>query len=572
MAIIKNNTKKSQRCYIYTRVSTEIQIEGYSLDAQKERLTKEAKYRGMQVVETFSDEGKSGKNTSGRPAFKEMMKRIENSNEDKVDYVLVFKLSRFGRNTADVLGNLQLMQDFGVNLLAVEEGIDSAGPAGKLMISVIAAVAEIERENILEQTMAGRRQKAHDGKWNGGQAPYGYKLKDGVLQIDESEAEVVRLMFERYIKYDQGLSGVAKWLNNNGYKKPLRGNCKYELFSSHFVKTVLDNPVYIGKIAYGRRKTEKIEGTRNEFHKVKQSEGDYDLWEGQHEAIIDDYMWSQVREKRKRTAVKREKKHSLDHEHVLSGILKCPICGAPMYGAPGRKKRKDGTYYENSMNKFYYVCKHRRTVDGKQCTFGKYIDQSAVNAEVWDVIREALESGSMDATMRMVLNDRTDPKVLSERMESLRKERHKKVLAKDKRAAEIDQLDVTDPAYDAKYEDLQKRLDMLYMDIVQIDKDIEETENDIKQQVEKEATIEDAHAIVEFFLKHADKKMTSAQMRSFVQSFVKEVLIYPEEKRDGWVRQIEFFYPMTVNGELGLIFQHQETTDETVCLMSRKDK
>lgn len=104
-----------------------------------------------------------------------MMRKIENGNEDKADYVLVFKLSRFGRNTADVLSNLQFMQDFGVNLLAVEEGIDSADPAGKLMISVIAAVAEIERENILEQTMAGRKQKAREGKWNGGQVPYGYR-------------------------------------------------------------------------------------------------------------------------------------------------------------------------------------------------------------------------------------------------------------------------------------------------------------------------------------------------------------------------------------------------------------
>ena len=570
MAKMEQN-KRPQRCYIYTRVSTEMQIEGYSLDAQRERLTKEAQYRGMQVVETFSDEGKSGKNTSGRPAFKEMMTRIENSNEDKVDYVFVFKLSRFGRNAADVLGNLQLMQDFGVNLLAVEEGIDSAGPAGKLMISVIAAVAEIERENILEQTMAGRRQKAHDGKWNGGQAPYGYKLSNGVLQIDESEAEVVRLMFERYIKYDQGISGVAKWLNNNGYKKPLRGNGKYELFAPHFVKTVLDNPVYIGKIAYGRRKTEKIEGTRNEFHKVRQSEGDYDLWDGQHEAIIDDYTWSQVREKSKRTAVKREKTHSLDHEHVLSGILKCPVCGAPMYGAPGRKKRKDGNYYENSMNKFYYVCKHRRTVDGQQCTFNKYIDQNAVDAEVWDVIREAFESGSMDATMRMVLNEHTDPKILSGRMKSLREERHKKILAKDKRAAEIDRLDVTDPAYEAKYEDLQKRLDTLYADILQIEEEIKRTEIDIQQQVEKEATIEDAHALIEFFIKHADEKLINSEIKSLVQGFVKEVHIYPEEKSDGWVRQIEFYYPVTVNGELGLVFQHQEKTDETIMLLQRQD-
>ena len=97
---------------------------------------------------------------------------IRDSCKDGVSYVLVFKLSRFGRNAADVLNSLQLMQDFGVNLICVEDGIDSSKDAGKLMISVLSAVAEIERENIRTQTMAGREQKAREGKWNGGFAPY----------------------------------------------------------------------------------------------------------------------------------------------------------------------------------------------------------------------------------------------------------------------------------------------------------------------------------------------------------------------------------------------------------------
>ena len=79
---------------------------------------------------------------------------------DEVQFVLVFKLSRFGRNAADVLNSLQRMQDFGVNLICVEDGIDSSKDSGKLMISVLSAMAEIERENILVQTMEGRKQKA----------------------------------------------------------------------------------------------------------------------------------------------------------------------------------------------------------------------------------------------------------------------------------------------------------------------------------------------------------------------------------------------------------------------------
>ena len=124
------------------------------------------------------EEGHSGKNINGRPEFVRMLQDIEDCKDD-ASYVLVFKLSRFGRNAADVLNSLQLMQDFGVNLICVEDGINSAKESGKLMISILSAVAELERENILAQTMEGRRQKAREGKWNDVFAPYGYKLVDG---------------------------------------------------------------------------------------------------------------------------------------------------------------------------------------------------------------------------------------------------------------------------------------------------------------------------------------------------------------------------------------------------------
>lgn len=107
---------------------------------------------------------KSGKSIEGRKQFNRMMEDIK-SGKDGVSFVLVFKLSRFARNAADVLSTLQIMQDYGVNLICVEDGIDSSKDAGKLMISVLSAVAEIERENIRIQTMEGRIQK--QGKENG---------------------------------------------------------------------------------------------------------------------------------------------------------------------------------------------------------------------------------------------------------------------------------------------------------------------------------------------------------------------------------------------------------------------
>ena len=321
--------KKKTKCYIYTRVSTAIQVDGYSLDAQKDKLRKYAEFQDMEIVGEYSDEGHSGKNIKGRQEFMRMLNDIEDG-KDGVDFVLVFKLSRFGRNAADVLSSLQLMQDYGVNLICVEDGIDSSKEAGKLLISIIAAVAEMERENIRVQTMAGREQKAREGKWNGGFAPYGYRLENGELVIAEDEVEIIQMIFDQYIHTNDGINGIANYLNNHGYTKKLRQNGTIPGFSSSFIKKIIDNLVYMGKIAYGRRRTEKKTGTRNETHIVEHS--DFPVYKGIHEAIISEEDWDLAQEKSSKNNYKREKIHDPEHAHILSGILKCPCCGKGMYG------------------------------------------------------------------------------------------------------------------------------------------------------------------------------------------------------------------------------------------------
>lgn len=106
------------------------------------------------------------------------------------------------------------MQDYGVNLICVEDEIDSSKEAGKQLISIIAAVAEMERENIRVQTMIGRDQKAREGKWNGGFAPYGYKLENGELVIAEDEVEIIQMIFDRYIHTNEGIIHYDKKISD----------------------------------------------------------------------------------------------------------------------------------------------------------------------------------------------------------------------------------------------------------------------------------------------------------------------------------------------------------------------
>lgn len=555
----------AKRCYIYTRVSTAMQVDGFSLDAQKEKLRRYAEFQEMAIVGEYSDAGKSGKNTDGRPGFRQMLSDIE-SGKDKVDYVLVFKLSRFGRNATDVLWSLQEMQDYGVNLICVEDGIDSSKDSGKLMISVLSAVAEIERENILVQTMEGRRQKAREGKWNGGFAPYGYKLENGELLIAEDEAEVIRLIFDKFVNTTMGAASIAHFLNNHGYIKKQRQNNTLDMFSAHFVRMVLDNPVYCGKIAYGRRKNEKISGKRNEYRIVKQES--YPVYEGIHEEIISEEVWELARKKREATGGKTEKLYHPEREHLLSGLIKCPVCGASLYGNVNRKRKKDGTLYKDY---YYYACKHRLEVDGHKCSYRKQWLQEKVNAAVEEVILKLVQNPKFENAIREKIGARIDTSELEQEIETLRKRLRQLNGAKNKLGQQIDSLDVSDKHYDRKYMDMQDRLYKLYDEIAAIEDSIEETETRLSNIQQQKISEKQVYQFLLYFDKLYDR-FTDAEKKEFLNSFIERVELYENELPDGrFLKRIIFRFPVFFDGqETSEIGWDSEATVETVCLLSRR--
>ena len=556
---------KTQKCYIYTRVSTSMQVDGYSLDAQKDKLKKYAEFQGMVVAGEYSDEGKSGKNIEGRPQFMQMLKDIE-TGKDKVDFVLVFKLSRFGRNAADVLSSLQHMQDFGVNLICVEDGIDSSKDSGKLMISVLSAVAEIERENILVQTMEGRRQKAREGKWNGGFAPYGYKLENGELLIAEDEAEVIRIIYDKFVNTTMGASAIATYLNEHGYVKKKRQNNTLDMFSAHFIKLVLDNPIYCGKLAYGRRKNEKIAGTRNEYHIVKQDE--YPVYDGVHEAIVPEEVWQLAQRKRQATGVKSEKIYNLEHENILSGILRCPVCGAAMYGNVNRKKKGDGTHYRDY---YYYSCKHRTTINGHRCGYRKQWKQEKIDGAVEEVIRKLVQNPKFEQAIRQKIGARIDTDELETELEQLRKKLRQLNGAKSKLGQQMDSLDISDKYYDRKYQDMEERLYKLYEEIDSVETQIEEVETRIINVRQQKISGDNIYQFLLYFDKLYDK-FSDAEKKEFLNSFIERVDIYEQEQPDGRIlKHIKFRFPVYFNGkEIEELSWDNETTVETVVLLSHK--
>ena len=532
------------KVYIYTRVSTTMQIDDYSLDAQKARMKAYADFNNYQIVGEYEDAGKSGKSIEGRASFCKMMDDIK-SGKDGVAYVLVFKLSRFGRNTADVLSTLQVMQDFGVNLICVEDGIDSSKDAGKLMISVLSAVAEIERENIRVQTMEGRIQKAREGRWNGGFAPYGYRLVDGVLQINEDESPAIRTIFEQYVNTDTGANGLSKYLGTHGFQKLARQNGTSPLFSATLIRAILKNPVYCGKIAFGRRKLEKIHGTRNEYHQVPQE--NYLLVDGLHKGIVSEELWNAAQVKLLAQSKRYEpvNRSKTEQAHLLSALIKCPICGAGMYSNKCTKRKKDGTPYKSFS---YYSCKHRKMQRGQKCDFNKQIQEEVLDNAVVEVIIKLVSNPKFAAMMQEKINSKVDTTAIEQEIAAAEKQLRQYYSVKSKLMDEIDTLDPDDRHYIMRKSDLDERLYKMY------DK-IEGTENQLvtarakKQAIEADKITGDNIYKVLVCFEKLYNVMNPVERKKLMEHLISEIQIYPERQPNGqWLKSIKFRLPIIENG------------------------
>ena len=557
-------SKEKIKVYLYTRVSTTMQIDGYSLDAQKTKMKAFCDYNEYEIAGEYEDAGKSGKSIEGRIAFNQMMDDIK-SGKDEVSYVLVFKLSRFGRNAADVLATLQVMQDLGVNLICVEDGIDSSKDAGKLMISVLSAVAEIERENIRVQTMEGRMQKAREGKWNDGFAPYGYSLIDGKLEVNEEEAVAIRMIFDQYVNTDLGANGIAKYLENHGIHKIARQNGKNPLFDAALIRRIIQNPVYSGKISYGRRRTEKVHGTRNEYRQVKKD--DYLLVDGLHEALVSEEVWEQAQVKvavqaKKYEKVNRDKREKI---HLLSGILKCPVCGAGMYGNKSIKKRKDGSNYKDF---YYYGCKHRNMTRGHKCDYKKQVHEEMLDASVAEVISKLVSNPKFSDLIRNKINMEVDTSALDQEIENYKIQLRNLYHNKDTILSDIDSLGYEDKHYQRRKTDLENHLYKTYDKIDDAEELLVSAKAKKRSLLADKITGDNIYKALVFFDK-LYAQMNEAEKREFLSQLVDNVQIYEERKENGqWLKSIEFKLPI-IEKEFTLSLDN-DTQNETVVKLSLK--
>lgn len=559
---------KGAKVYIYTRVSTEMQVEGYSLDAQRVEILKEVRRHDMIVAGEYTDEGRSGKSIVGRDGFQQMLDDII-ARKDDVSFVLVYKLSRFGRNVADILSTLKTMRFYGVHLICVADNIDSSLESGRLIISVLGAVAEIERENILAQTMAGRKEKARQGLFNGGVTPYGYRLdKDtGKLVIVEEEAKIVRIIFDKYNSTNMGFAGIAKWLKEQGYEKGVRTKNGYEFFNERNVKHIIDNPVYTGALIYGRTATKAKDNDPEAMHRVKSD--DYIMTKVEEMKIIEQETFETAKRKRAETGG-RKLKIEKDHEYILSGILKCPECGKSLYGVPMRgRKRKDGTMYPTYYS---YMCRPTLTdkINGHKCTFGQ-VSCATIDKQVRDIIMKLVNEDTFASIIEEQVGESIDTKEIEKALDQAYKDIRQAQGRQRKLELEQDKLDVTSKHYDRMFESVSRRLEETFDELDNAEKRLADAEARLesvkKQSLTKESIIE----ILKLFGDIYDK-MSEYEKKSFMQSFIESIELYPKvgSKRGTSVKTIHFRFPVSYEGKsVYEVSLPKDSTVESIVLLSK---
>ena len=230
---------------IYCRVSTEEQAtEGFSIHAQKDKLTKYANINDWDIVDYYVDDGISGKNLTERP---EVSRLIEDVKKGKIKNVLIYKLDRLTRSVKDLIYLIELFDKNNCTFNSQTEKIDTSNAVGRMFVKIIGIFAEFERENLAERVTFGYEQKTREGNYTNCNGVFGYDyiIGKGKLKINKNEAGYVRKIYNWYLEGESMLK-IAKKLKDLSVPTKRGGH-----WNQSTIYSILTNPLYIGNVRYG---------------------------------------------------------------------------------------------------------------------------------------------------------------------------------------------------------------------------------------------------------------------------------------------------------------------------------
>ena len=321
------------KAVIYARISLDRDLEEKGVNRQVNRCKELAKFHGLQVVDEFVDNDRSAYRDVGRPAYEDMIARLE---QGDIDYVLVFHVDRLTRRIQTLIHLMEVLKRNHVKVLATDgSGLDPENADGMLVSTILGALAEHESAHKADRIKVAMEDKALRGENNvAGRRLFGYNLAGKSLEINAHEAEAVKWAAE-FILSGGTLYAVAKEWNKRGYTSTL-GNS----WHPSSVRDYLLNPKIAGKSTWNPTVDDKrLRSNRRIVGKAK--------WE----PILDETTWERLRLLITDPARRRNRGAGNKPKYLGSGIYKC-VCGRPLYC--GYRHKKDGT------KERVYTCRVRR--------------------------------------------------------------------------------------------------------------------------------------------------------------------------------------------------------------------
>jgi site-specific DNA recombinase len=322
------NKSEIAKGVVYLRVSTEEQVDNFSLDTQEDICLKEAQRRGIEIVKIFREEGRSAKTIVGRPVLIELLEYCR-KNKKTIDAVLVYRLDRMSRQTSDYLAIRKKLAECNITLLSATEPTGNS-PTEKLIETMLAGFAQLDNDVRSERTKNGMRARFLAGL-NNGPVPLGYLNQDGYCIKDPATWDKVKNAWDLMATGKKSLREMAGIMNSWGLRQTIKG--KEFLFKSQAVSRIFNNIFYAG-IMRSSRYPEEVQGqhvpmiTKEQFYKVQ--------------AIIDG--------RNTQIAVPWGKRNKDNPDFPLRKIVRCGKCGTPLTGAWSKG---------NTTRVAYYFCRKR---------------------------------------------------------------------------------------------------------------------------------------------------------------------------------------------------------------------
>ncbi len=331
-----------RRIAFYARVSTrnQAQIQEGSLKSQIQRLNAEVERRNIiegsvwgKLVEEYVDEARSGKDMN-RPEFQRLLNDIASG---KINTVMVVELSRISRSVSDFLSFIDFLRQHDADFICPQLNFDTTTPAGRVFITILAALSQFERELTVERTIANMRARAQRGLYTGGRPPLGYDLhpeKRGHLVVNEGEAALVRRVYETYMSVGS-VELTVRSLNNAGFRNKIfktkdGSTGGGQRFTDNAITRVLQNPLYLGK------------------RTIKDDDGKVSLTDSVWPAIVPNDIAEAVKAKMESNRNWFKPEGFSDHPYLLSGVISCGECGGSLSGAMAHGRTQEIPYYQHA--------------------------------------------------------------------------------------------------------------------------------------------------------------------------------------------------------------------------------